>query len=232
MKTTPPAPASYGSHRPSQPVPVKKQSGLVLLFLVVALVAGGLAWWEHTRVSDLEAQLAAKQQPEPRAPAPTRVAVNPASLAVVEPQALPPLPAPEEEPEPPVDPRQRVLGALLNNPQIQQLAQGVAQTVVSSAYDPLIQQLQLNPQQTAELNSLISQRALIGGDVLREALAQGVDVQANRAQLQQQVREAQSQVDQQIHGMLGDSNYQQYQDYTATLRQNGRNAGLGGQGGF
>ena len=203
---------------------------LALVFFIAAVILGGLAWWEHGRAADAEAQkteLEAQLASLKKADAEERTTPPVARFT-------PPEPPPVEEP-PPVDDRaarQRAglaaIGTLLNNPQIQQLAAGVTQNLVSGAYSGFVQQMNMGEEQAAAFNALVAQRALIGQQVLRDASAQGLDLQANGAQLQQQVRQGEAQVDQQIHGMLGDGGFQQYQDYTRNVQQQFRGGFQGG----
>ncbi len=196
------------------PAPVKRGSLFTWLFLALALGAGGLAWWEHGQNDDLKKQLAETQDSMAAA------AKSPAPAPAFVQESMParPLPGADELPAPNADEaRQRgaaAIGALLNNPQIQQFASNMTQTIVTNAYAGLVQQLNLSPEQATAFNDLVAQRALVGQEALRTALAQGVDVAANADQLRQQVSQAQAQVDRNIHSLLGDGAFQQYQDYT------------------
>jgi hypothetical protein len=215
------------------PAPVKSGSLLMWLFLALALGGSGLAWWYHGQNEDLKNQLADAQASLADA---TKPASSTPAFAV---ETLParPFPPAEELPVPdPAEARQRgaaAIGALLNNPQIQQFASNMTQALVTNAYSGLVQQLNLSPEQGAAFNDLVSQRALVGQEVLRNATAQGLDLGANADQLRQQVSQAQTQVDQNIHGLLGDGGFQQYQDYTRNVQQQMRGGGLQGafQGG-
>ncbi len=189
---------------------------LAWIFLALTVGCGGLAWWQHARIDDLEHQLADAQS--------ALAAAKTVPTPVVENFTPPPATSlPDEPPAPdPAAARQRgaaVLGALFSNPQVQQFAEGMTRSLVTNAYSGLVQQLNLSPEQGAAFNELLAQRALAGQDALRNATAQGVDLAANGAQLRQQVSQAQAQVDQSIHTLLGDGGFQQYQDYNRTLPQ-------------
>jgi hypothetical protein len=233
MKPSTPYPPTGTARKAPPSARPSSSGGLLALFLfVIAVIAAGFAWWEHGRVADAEARVAAleAQLAELRS-TPERTITPPAVAAVV--------PEPMQADEPPAPPNDRAarqraalgaIGNLLNNPQIQQLAAGVTQNLVSGAYAGFVQQMNMGEEQAAAFNGLVAQRALIGQEVLRSASAQGLDLQAGGAQLQQQVRQAEAQVDQQIHSLLGDAGFQQYQAYTRTVQQQfggGRN-GLGG----
>jgi len=228
MKTPPPPSSSAHNPTKSPPPPAKKGALLTFSLLVLVLAGGGISWWEHTQIVNLQQQLEVAQSALDKA---TRTV---AEDSVRMPQA-PPISQPEEPAAPdPADARARgmaAFGSLLNNPQVQQLADGMARSAVANAYAGLFQQLNLNQEQSDALSSLLAQRALVGGDVLRNAMAQGLDPAANAAQLRQQVSQAQGQVDQSIHTMLGDSGYQQYQAYNSNLSQNQRGAFGGLPGG-
>ncbi len=218
-----PVPRSPVSGPPKAPVASSSKNYALLILVLAVAASSGIAWKEYLangdltkKVADLENQAAMART----APAPTdSFAPSDGELTANQPD--------------PAAARQRgmaALGAVFSNPQFQQFANGMAQTAVNSAYAGLYQQLNLNQEQSDALSGLLAQRALAGGDVLRNAIAQGMDPVANADQLRQQVNQAQSQVDQSIHTMLGDAGFQQYQDFTANLRGGGLGGALRGGG--
>jgi hypothetical protein len=228
MKPVHPASPSARVPQKNLSAPVKSGSLLTWLFLALALGGSGLAWWYYGENQELKKQLADAQASLADATKP----MPPAPSFVEETMPARPFPPAAELAVPdPAEARQRgaaAIGALLNNPQIQQFASNMTQALVTNAYSGLVQQLNLSPEQSAAFNDLVSQRALVGQEVLRNATAQGLDLGSNANQLRQQVSQAQAQVDQNIHGLLGDGGFQQYQDYTRTVQQQLRGGGLQG----
>ncbi|MEI6862431.1 MAG: hypothetical protein WCL04_09295 [Verrucomicrobiota bacterium] len=223
MKTVLPSSSSARVLPRNQSAPVKSGSLLTWLFFAFSLVGGGLAWWEYGQNGELTKQLA-----EARLALEVATKPAPSVPAFVE-VPMPARPDPQPTFPSPDDARQRgvaAIGALLNNPQIQQFASNMTQTIVTNAYAGLVQQLNLSPEQGAAFNDLVSQRALLGQEALRSATAQGLDLTANADQLRQQVSQAQAQVDQNIHNLLGDGGFQQYQDYSRNVQQQFRGGGL------
>ncbi len=231
MKPSPHPASSARAPQKHQPTPAKSGGLLAFGFLILAIGTSGLAWWEHGRIGELESQLSDAQMAlEKDRKAHTAQLAEPVA-PVVQFQ-------PDTAPDPATEARQRgaafagAIGTLLNNPQVQQLAAGMARNMTSSLYSGLVQELNLSAEQAATFNDLVAQRALVGQEVLRNATAQGADLTANAPALRQQVTQAQAQVDTQIQGLLGDGGYQRYQDYSRNLQQQlGGGGGLGAPGG-
>jgi hypothetical protein len=130
------------------------------------------------------------------------------------------------------------LVSLMNNPQVQQFVDARIGQMVDNAYADLFQQLNLSQTDADNLRTLLLQRSTEWRDVMNTAATQGLDPAADRDQLRQMMTDAQGQVDNSIHTLLGDANYQTYQTYNTGVQQNmrgllggGFGAGFGGGAG-
>ncbi len=203
-----------GSRSPTRPASHLKVRLVALFFFATTISAGYFAWTESLTITDLKTQLAKKT-----AVATTRVA-RPAG---------PPAPSvPEDQPAGPA-----ALVSLMNNPQVQQFVDARIGQMVDNSYADLFQQLNLSPADADSLRSLLVQRATAWRDVMSAAATQGLDPATDRDQFRQMMTDSQGQVDNSIHSLLGDTNFQTYQTYNAGVQQNLRGAfgGAGGLGG-
>lgn len=119
----------------------------------------------------------------------------------------------------------------MNNPQVQQFVDARIAQMVDNSYADLFDQLNLNQADADSLRGLLVQRATAWRDVMNNPAAQALDPATDRDQLRQLMTDAQSQVDNSIHSLLGDANYQTFQTYNAQVQQN-MGAAFGGGGGF
>jgi hypothetical protein len=109
------------------------------------------------------------------------------------------------------------IAAAANNPEFQRLAAIQLTARLDQTYGALYKALNLSPQQLQQFQSLLAEKQQAVGDVLQAARAQGVTPQTDPAAFKQLVTQAQAQVDASIQQTLGDSAYQQYQQYQQTL---------------
>jgi hypothetical protein len=198
----------------TRPASRLKERLVALFFIATTISAGYVAWSESLTITDLRAQLAKKAALTAARPAPRAVG------------SLPPAPpVPDDQPAGPA-----ALVSLMNNPQVQQFVDARIGQMVDNAYADLFQQLNLSQTDADNLRTLLLQRSTAWRDVMNTAAAQGLDPAADRDQLRQMMTDAQGQVDNSIHTLLGDANYQTYQTYNAGVQQNMR--GMLGGGGF
>jgi hypothetical protein len=224
MKTPPPAPHRDARSRPSSTSTTSARNRWLLpVFILLALVGGGLAWREHNKNQELEARLAqAASRPTPTRPIPAPRAPAPAPVLAGE---LPPLPAEQPAPEPAMDRQQQIaaFSQLLSNPLVQNITNNLARGAVDRAYNDLFAQLNLTAEQDGAMRDLLAQRMTAGRDALAAATAQGIDPQASPDQFQSLVKQAQAPIDQNIRATLGDeASFQTYQSYQATVDANPR----------
>jgi hypothetical protein len=208
------------SPRPSSRPPASKpgSGGKNAIFGVLLLAIAGLgafAWFQYRSNQELRAKadLAEKAAQEAAAKAKQIAAAQPAPA--------------DDQASNPGDNRQQGMAAISNllaNPQARQAMDAMAGNAIDNLYAGLFQQLNLDATQTAALRDLMVKRNSAATDAFAAA-AQSGDLTGAR----QAVEAAQAGVDQQIQGMLGASDYQQYQDYTANLRGTLGARGFGAQ---
>lgn len=87
--------------------------------------------------------------------------------------------------------------------------------MIDKQYAALFQQLNLTPDQSAALKDLLQKKMLAGADAGMNLMDGSLDA-AQRADLAKQMKSQTDDYDAQIKQLLGDANYQQFQDYEKT----------------
>ncbi len=108
------------------------------------------------------------------------------------------------------------ISVLLDNPEFNKLWTQQQRDRVKLAYADLFKRLNLTPDQTDKLNSLLVERQMSVMDVLSAARAQGI---TGRDQIASLLQQANSQIDSQIQSVLGPDGYAQYTNYLQTQPQ-------------
>ncbi len=90
-----------------------------------------------------------------------------------------------------------------------------AKDAVNVGYAGLFQQLMLPPDKSDALHALLARRMTVANDIFLNGVNQGGDIQQLRALVQKN----EDQVDQDIHSLLGDAGFKQFEDYETNLRQ-------------
>lgn len=111
------------------------------------------------------------------------------------------------------------LEALLRDPEVAAQITGRVRAAVESRYAGLFAKLNLDATQTDSLKELLARRAGVALDLLAATTGQGVSPRDNPEQFQQLVSQAQAQADASISALLGETGYQTYLAYNATLPQ-------------
>ena len=207
-------------------MPSKVKNYLIILLAVATACASGIAWSQARRLTALQDELlktaaaatAVKHRPAPVAAEFTRPApaATPAATAEVEPAAA-------EEPA-----AQRPRGnnnnrpnfaALMNNPEFARAMTLQQRAALDSRYAALFKQLKLPPEQLEKLKSLLVERQNARMDVMLAARENGMNPRESRDELRKLTDEAQAEVDANIKASLGESVYNQYQNYENTQSQ-------------
>ncbi len=153
-----------------------------------------------------------RQTPKTEGPAPSATATAHRILA----QAFPSAGQPAVADTPPVP---IGLEALLRDPEVAAQITGRVRSAVDSRYAGLFAKLNLDANQTDSLKELLVRRAGVALDLLATTTGQGISPRDNPEQFQQLVSQAQTQADASISTLLGETGYQTYLAYNATLPQ-------------
>ncbi len=207
----------------------KSSKNYMPVILVLCAVTAGLAIWYNQH------QLAAARAEADRVAALRPARIDPVPSAQPEapppPDTLPPPPPDDQAPDPAQQMRDR-MAAFMNDPQMQQQMQQRMQGMAQNMYGDLFDSMNLSSDQRDQVNTLVAQRMQAGATVFMNAMQQGLDPQANRDQLIQQVQQAQTTMDASIQAVIGADNFQQFQARDQQIRQNFQNGGgFGGPGG-
>lgn len=200
----------------------------LIAFLAVTTVAGGvLAWQQYQELIKLRA--AAQQADTDRAAwrkqiwtAEKRRTELEDKLTTLEKKADS-VPDPEEGPMP----RRRggrfggrgAFFAAMDNPQIQRLMAVQQKAGLDSRYAALFKSLALTPEQLDKFKDLLVEKRTAMMDVLAAAREQGINPRTDPAAFQKLVADAQASIDDSIKATLGDTGYDQYQNYEKTMPQ-------------
>ena len=88
--------------------------------------------------------------------------------------------------------------------------------LIDKNYSALFQQLNLSPEQTANLKQLLTDKMLVGADMGLSMLDGSLDAE-QRAEMGRQVKTNIDNYDKQIKDLLGDENNKSFQDYEKTV---------------
>jgi hypothetical protein len=113
-------------------------------------------------------------------------------------------------------------GSLFNDPKMKELIRSQQKAfmgpMIEKQYAALIQQLNLNPEQTAQFKALLEKKMLAAADMGTSMLGNDMDA-AKRADLAKQMKAQTDDFDQQIKQLLGDVNYDSYKTYEKSLTE-------------
>ncbi len=196
---------------------------LIILLAFATATAGALAWRQNQQLKTLQAELLATNSK------PVRKAVVAKSSAGATPDKTAAKPADDAAAAGPDDAtaaparQQRNnrpnLTALMANPEFAKAWSIEQRAQLDNRYAGLFKQLNLSPTQLDALKNLLVDRQSSAMDVMATAREQGLDPRTDREAINKLITSAQSDVDQSIKATLGDTAYQQYQNYSATQSQ-------------
>jgi hypothetical protein len=202
----------------------KAKNYLLVLLSAATACSGYLAWQQTQRLDALQAELskaaAATTAVQPRSSAPLTVpppaASDAATVPVMEPTGTTEAAMPNatrgrgNRPD---------FAALMANPEFAQAMSVQQRAALDGRYADLFKKLQLAPADLEKLKTLLVERQTTRMDVMTSARAQGLDPRTNRDELNKLTAAAQAEVDANIKTALGETVYNQYQNYETTQPQ-------------
>lgn len=221
----------------SSPSTVKSQSYLVVALALSTLVGAGVAWNQYRELVELRA---AALNPAERAEwqkrawdleshnrelqdelAARQVAAgdNGGKRPAVDGEA-PPEGPPRGGPRGGRGPGQiAAIRELVNKPEVQALMRVQQKAAIDSRYAALFHNLNLAPEQVEKLKDLLVERQTTLQDVMTAAREQGVNPRSDPEGFRQLIANAQSDINNSIKSVVGDSGLTQLQNYEQTLPQ-------------
>ncbi len=208
-------------------MPPKAKNYLLILLAATTVTAGFIAWQQTQRLAALQDQLSkaavATAAVEPRLAAP--VAVRPSAVTEAPNAPTAEAPAPADAPAVPNAPRaggnRPDFAALMATPEFAQAMNLHQRAGLDGRYADLFKKLQLAPVELEKLKSLLVERQASRVDVMNSARAHGLDPRTNREEINQLTLQAQAEVDASIKSALGETLYNQFQNYETSLPQRG-----------
>jgi len=196
---------------------------LIILLAFATATAGTIAWQENQRLKTLQAELlAAKSAAVPRKVAVARIPISSSNVADAK-SAADPGADPADATTTPQARQQRNnrpnLTALMANPEFAKAWNIEQRAQLDNRFAGLFKQLNLSPSQLEAFKNLLVDRQSSAMDVMATAREQGLDPRTDREAIGKLVASAQADVDQSIKAALGDTAYQQYQNYSTTQPQ-------------
>lgn len=204
---------------------MKSAKNYLLVLLALTTAAGGyISWREYNELIPLRAAaLAAEQRdawakrrpaaPPPPAPVVAKTAEAPAAAADQNDDDEPPSPERRFR-------RNRSEGrSFFDNPQAQKLVALQQRAALDNRYAELFKKLGLTPAQLAQFKNLLVEKQSAMMDVMAAARAQGLDPRRDRDEVRALVTQTQAELDNNIHAVLGDGAFNDYQHYQQTLPQ-------------
>jgi hypothetical protein len=197
---------------------------LIILLAFATATAGTIAWRQNQLLKTLQADLlAAKSSPAPHKTMTAKPQASIAAVADAKPTASDPAIEPADATANQQTRQQRNnrpnFAALMANPEFARAWNIERRAQLDSRYANLFKSLNLSPSQLDGLKNLLVERESAAMDVTATAREQGLDPRTDRDAINKLIASAQSDVDQSIKAALGDTGYQQYQNYQATQPQ-------------
>lgn len=204
----------------------KAKNYLIALFAISTVLTGVIAWQQNSRLSTLqEALLKASTDAATIKPKPAPVAAEFKAESEAKPAASAEAdsvtPAPGEENAQPRQQRNNRpnFAALMANPEFAAAMSVQQRAALDGRYADLFKQLNLSPAQLEKFKALLIERQNARMDVMNAAREGGLNPRENRDELRKLTAEAQAEVDTNIKTSLGETVYNQYQNYEATQSQ-------------
>lgn len=106
--------------------------------------------------------------------------------------------------------------AMMDDPEVQRLVATQQRGALDSRYAALFKSLNLTPAQLEQFKNLLVEKRTAVADVMAAARSQGLNGRENRDEIRALMQNAQSEVDASIRATLGETAYQQYQNFEKT----------------
>ncbi len=108
---------------------------------------------------------------------------------------------------------------LMNKPEVQAMVATQQKAAVEARYAALFKSLNLSPEQSEQLKSLLVERQTSRQDLFEAARAQGIDPRENPEAYRKLLTDSRNEFDSSIKGVIGESGLAQLQSYEQTLPQ-------------
>lgn len=107
-----------------------------------------------------------------------------------------------------------MIGDMLKNPEMRKMMESQQKAALEMMYDPLLKELGLTPEQSAELKRILLDRQMKSVSQAGELMNASA---TNRTELQHAMAEMNQAREEEIKTVLGEEKYGQYQEYNQTL---------------
>lgn len=202
----------------------KAKTYLIVLLSVATLSLSLIAWNQDRRITALQEELqqASSRAPSRLKPTPAPMFTPPASEPSVALENDDPNEPAANEDAPEQGRRQRnrpSMATLMANPEFAQALKVQRRSALDVRYADLFKQLNLSPAELEKFKDLLVERQTARMDVIAAARENGINPRENRDELRKLTQEAQDEVDANIKAALGETRFNQYQNYETTQPQ-------------
>jgi hypothetical protein len=207
---------------------VNSAKNYLILFLALTTAAGAaLAWKQYQELSTLRAAALASTErsdqqkrvsaaEKSRDDLAARAAASAKTTAAAAAEVMPE-PAPERAWN--GGGRREAFISMMEKPEVQRLMAIQQKAALDNRYASLFKSLNLSPEQLAKFKDLLVEKSTAMMDVMAAARSQGVNPRSDPAAYRTLVANAQGEIDQNIRSTLGETAFNQYQDYEHTAPQ-------------
>jgi hypothetical protein len=108
---------------------------------------------------------------------------------------------------------------LMSKPEVQALMSSQQKAAVEARYAALFKSLNLAPEQTEKLKSILADRQTTMQDVFMAAREQGIDPRTDRDSFQKLMEVARTDINSSIKSVIGENGFAQFESYEKTLPQ-------------
>lgn len=121
--------------------------------------------------------------------------------------------------EPNIQQQANAIRELMSKPEVQAMVSLQQKTAIESRYAALFRNLNLTPEQSAKLTSLLADRAVTLQDVMTAAREQGISPRENPQAFQKLIADVQNDLNNSIKTVIGEQGLTQLTNYEQTLPQ-------------
>lgn len=204
---------------------------VIALLALSSVALGGLSWQQYQEIIRLRAAVLENSTKANR-PARTHAkAETPAELPEAAPAAAAEAAKPADNEDGPPEPGDRGRGrkddrmaamrAVMNSPEFQKLAQLTMNGQTEARFADLFKKLNLPPEALEKFKTLLAEKQMAARDAMEVAREQGLNGRENRDQVRSLIKQTQAEIDENIRSAIGDTAFNQYQQYEQTQPQRG-----------
>ncbi|MDF3058108.1 MAG: hypothetical protein K0R17_2323 [Rariglobus sp.] len=203
-------------------MPSKVKTYLIVLLAATTITSSLIAWNQARQLAALQAKLLDASSTAATKPKSAPVAASftaPAAPSTTAPAEVEPAPTEDAASQQRQRGNRPNFAALMANPEFAKAMSIQQRAALDARYADLFKKLNLSPAELEKFKDLLVERQTARMDVMTAARESGLNPRENRDEINKLVTEAQAEVDTNIKAALGDTRFNQYQNYETTQSQ-------------